>query len=413
MSWTVRLHWCWPAPWSTCHDVVADRDPTVLIRSDAEPEIMTAPPGTVIDGIRVIPDPDERAAAAAAVAATSGVASTPLDDLVPDGDGDPDSGLSRRARRRARRTERGAAPAAPVATTTRRRRWPLVTLAIVVVVALVAGGAGWWYRSQPVTHVVPALVNTNVATLNQNIGHDHWVVHHTDVSRDGTVLGQILQQSPPAGTQLAENKALTLLVSTGPPPVTVPTNLVNMPLVAATAELQAEGLGVGALTYQYDESHLKDVVLSLTPGQPAQMPKGSKVPLVVSNGPQPRIIPSVTGQTAAAATATLQAKGLKVAQAPQSSTTVLAGQVMGSNPVAGTPVPRGSTVTLIVSSGPPTVVIPANIVGMTVSAAVAALQAAGLTVSGVQGNPVGTVTGTTPGVGTTVLKGSAVSLITH
>jgi beta-lactam-binding protein with PASTA domain len=76
-------------------------------------------------------------------------------------------------------------------------------------------------------------------------------------------------------------------------------------------------------------------------------------------------------------------------------------------------VPKGSTVTLTVSSGPPTTVIPASIVGMGVAQAVATLQAAGLTVSGVQGNPVGTVTGTTPGVGTTVQVGSAVQLTTQ
>jgi eukaryotic-like serine/threonine-protein kinase len=403
------------------HDVVADRDPTVVLRSDREPEIMTAPPGTVIDGIRVIPDPDERTDAAAGTAAASGVAHSPLDDLVPEGDGDPDSGLTRRQRRRARKTERAAAASSSTGASMvvaepvprRRRRWPFMTLAVVVVLALVAGGAGWWYESQPVTHPVPVLVNTNVATLNQKIGHDHWVVHRTDVSRDGTVAGQILTQNPPAGTQLAENKTLSLVVSTGPPPVTVPTDLVNKPLVAATAELQAEGLALGPLTYQYDEGHPKDVVLALVPNQPAQMPKGSKVPLVVSNGPKPRIVPPVAQQSAAAATVALQHIGLKVAQTSQSSTSVPAGQVIATNPVAGAQVPRGSTVTLVVSSGPPTVVIPANVVGMTVSAAVAALQAAGLTVSGVQGNPVGTVTGTTPGVGTTVLKGSSVALITQ
>ncbi len=405
------------------HDVVADRDPTVVLRADAEPEIMTAPPGTVIDGIRVIPDSDERSATtavAAGSAATVGVGDAPLANLVPEGDGDPDSGLSRRARRRARRAEQAVAqipPDVPAISAApdvrRRRRWPLVTLAIVVVLALVAGGAGWWYESQPVTHAVPALVNTNLATLNQKIGGDRWVVHHTGISQDGTVVGQILHQSPAAGTQLAEGKTLALVVSTGPPPVTVPHDLVGKALVAATAELQAEGLAVGPLTYQYDESRLKDVVLNLAPNVPAQLPKGSKVPLVVSNGPKPRVVPPVSGQSAAAATVQLQDIGLKVAQTSQSSTTVLAGTVIGSNPVAGAQVPRGSTVTLVVSSGPPTVVIPANLVGMSVSAAVAALQSLGLTVSGTQGNPVGTVTGTTPGVSTTVLKGSSVVLITH
>ncbi len=408
------------------HDVVADRDPTIVRRPDAEPEIMTAPPGTVIDGIRVIPDPaSDPAGAPGAAVGDPPAPDAPLAHLVPEGDGDPDSGLSRRARRRSRKAERAAqrdaerTRAAAGADTggaveRRRRRWPRITLAIVVVLALLAGGAGWWYESQPVTHPVPSLVGTNVATLNQKIGHDHWVIHRTATARDATVPGQILAQTPAPGTQLAEHKTLSLVVSTGPPPVTVPTDLVGMPLVAATAELQAEGLGVGALTYQYDETHNKDVVLATAANLPAQLPKGSKVPLVVSNGPKPRVVPGIgPPTTAAAATAQLQKMALKVAQTPQSSNTVLAGQVIGTSPAAGKSVPRGSTVTLIVSSGPPTVVIPTNVVGMTVSAAVAALQAVGLTVSGVQGNPVGTVTGTTPGVGATVLKGSSVVLITH
>ncbi len=403
------------------HDVVADRDPTVVLRPDSEPEIMTAPPGTVIDGIRVIPDPDERSAAAGAGATAVGptidgpAGGGPLANLVPEGDGDPESGQTRRQRRRARKAERAAAVASVPPTPRRRRRWPFVTLAVLVVLALVAGGAGWWYESRPVTHPVPQLVGTNLATLNHTIGHDHWVIHRAaDIPQDGTVRGQILRQSPAPGTQLAEGKTLTLVVSTGPPPVAVPTDVVNKPLVAATAELQAEGLGVGQLTYKYDETHLKDVVLGLVPGQPLQVPKGSKVPLVVSNGPQPRTVPTfASGTTAAVATTKLEDMGLKVAQTSQSSTTVQAGVVIATSPPAGQEVPRGSTVTLIVSSGPPTVVIPTSIVGMSVSAAVAALQAAGLTVSGTQGNPVGTVTGTTPGVGATVFKGSSVVLITH
>ena len=94
------------------------------------------------------------------------------------------------------------------------------------------------------------------------------MVHRTDVARDGTVAGQILGQSPTAGTSLAEHKTLALVVSTGPPPVTVPTDLAGMPLVAATSALQAAELAVGPLTYQYDETHAKDVVLGLA-GDPA------------------------------------------------------------------------------------------------------------------------------------------------
>jgi eukaryotic-like serine/threonine-protein kinase len=404
------------------HDVVADRDPTILLRPDAEPEIMTAPSGTVIDGIRVIPDADDRLSAGAGTATAAGApgVDAPLAHLVPDGaDDDLDVPRpTRRQRRQARSAATAAAAAATVVTTEapvhRRRRWPWVALAIVVVLALLAGGAGWWYEARVPVHPVPALVGTNVVALPHTVGADHWQIVKTTVARNGTVPGQILDQNPRAGTRLAEHKPLALVVSTGPPPVTVPTDLVGQTLVAATAELEADQLGVGTVTYQFNEAQPKGIVLALAAPQPAQLPQGSKIPLVVSNGPKPRVVPAIAaGTSVAAATASLTAVGLHVAQTPEPSTSITSGLVIRTTPVAGATVPRGTTVTLVVSSGPPTVVIPTSVVGMSVSAAVAALQAAGLTVSGVQGNPVGTVTGTTPGVGNIVLKNSSVTLITH
>ena len=59
-SSTAPSPWSWPAPWSTCTTWWPTATPPSCSRPDAEPEIMTAPPGTVIDGIRVIPDADER-----------------------------------------------------------------------------------------------------------------------------------------------------------------------------------------------------------------------------------------------------------------------------------------------------------------------------------------------------------------
>ena len=73
-----------------------------------------------------------------------------------------------------------------------------------------------------------------------------------------------------------------------------------------------------------------------------------------------------------------------------------AGQVLER---ARRPAPRcrkGSTVDLIVSSGPPTVVIPRDIVGKSVTEAAAELQAVGLTVSGIHGSPLGKVEGHRP-----------------
>ena len=68
--------------------------------------------------------------------------------------------------------------------------------------------------------------------------------------------------------------------------------------------------------------------------------------------------------------------------------------------------------TVNVSTGPPTTTVP-NVIGDTVTQATAALQAAGLSVSGVSGSPTNMVSGTQPSVGSTVPTGSSVQIFTH
>jgi len=62
------------------------------------------------------------------------------------------------------------------------------------------------------------------------------------------------------------------------------------------------------------------------------------------------------------------------------SDTVPVGKVIGTDPAAGTMVPKGSAITLIVSSGPEAIDIP-NTVGQTESGATAALLGAGFNVT--------------------------------
>jgi beta-lactam-binding protein with PASTA domain len=258
---------------------------------------------------------------------------------------------------------------------------------------------------------VPTLVGTNVDTLEPTIGSHGWEIQRTDIYQDLTVAGQILGQDPAEGTQLARGGVLALTVSLGPPPVDVPTTIVGKPIAEATASLQAVGLKVGALTRQYDERVPADSVIALAPGVGAQAPKGSAVPLVVSDGPAPRTIPAgVVGATQDAATAKLRDLGLKVSVTTDSSETVPAGTVISVNPAQGGQAARDSTVTLVVSSGLPMVTVP-DVSGHSVTDAANLLQAKGLNVSGTQGNPLGTVKSTNPAAGTSVHKGSAVLLI--
>jgi serine/threonine-protein kinase len=152
--------------------------------------------------------------------------------------------------------------------------------------------------------------------------------------------------------------------------------------------------------------------LGSTPN-PSKAPYGSTITMVPSQGHAPVTVPNIpTSYTYAQAQAALSAVGLGATQNPQSSTTVPNGQVISTNPASGAPAPYGSAVTITVSTGPPTTTIPPTVIGMPVSQATTTLQAAGLSVSGVSGNPSKNVVGTQPSVGSTVPTGSQVQLFT-
>ncbi|MGZ4709846.1 MAG: protein kinase domain-containing protein, partial [Acidimicrobiales bacterium] len=431
------------------HDAVPDRDPTVLHRpADGEPDIMSAPPGTVIDGIRVIPDGSDLLAAPPGTT-TDGIRVIPdkqpvvVFDDADDHAAAGDEPLSRRERRRRKREAQqavaagaltGLAPPSPGDDDTGehpkgdadgrsrrpRRTWTIVVLVLLLLAALGVGGAGYWYREIRIpTYAAPALVGTNVADLDAAVAAavggdgDGFTVTQGTVAQDGTVPGQILLQDPAPGVHIPQGGELKILVSTGPPPVPIPTDLVGQTLEAAANDLTAAGLTLGEVTHQWDEQIDKGVVMALGDGVTAgaQVPKSTAIALTVSDGPKPRTVPKdLVGKTQADATAELQAIGLRVAVTQAADDTAPVGQVTAS-PSAGDSVPRGTAVPITVSSGPPMVTIP-SVKGMSLADAAAALQSAGLTVSGTQGSPLGKVQGTNPAAGTVVRRGTTVVIIT-
>jgi len=124
-------------------------------------------------------------------------------------------------------------------------------------------------------------------------------------------------------------------------------------------------------------------------------------------------VPNVVGKTQAAAQSAITSAGLVVGTVTRAhSDTVPQGCVISQGLPAGTPAVGGSSVDLVVSSGPP-VEVP-NVVGMTESAAELTLTGVHLVIGGkswtLSGKPRGTVLDQDPAPGTTMSAGSVVDL---
>jgi beta-lactam-binding protein with PASTA domain/predicted Ser/Thr protein kinase len=102
----------------------------------------------------------------------------------------------------------------------------------------------------------------------------------------------------------------------------------------------------------------EDRVAGQRPEPGTEADEGSLVTIHVSSGPGEAPIPTVAGMPADQAAEELRDAGFEPERRRESSDTVPRGRVIETNPAEGTSVQRGSTVTLIVSRGPEQVDVP-------------------------------------------------------
>ena len=155
----------------------------------------------------------------------------------------------------------------------------------------------------------------------------------------------MLDQDPDEGELVDEGGRVNVTVSSGPGQVQVPT-LVGLTQDQAVDQLNAAGLELGTITPQ-ESSEPDREVLASEPAEGSNVDRGTRVNLTVSSG---RIaVPDVTNQPVAAASSTLQQLGFEV-QVTQEPNAAAEGTVIRQSPAAGTVLPQGRTVTLVVAT---------------------------------------------------------------
>jgi serine/threonine-protein kinase len=259
----------------------------------------------------------------------------------------------------------------------KRRKGPIALLLVLLLAAGVAFGA--WYIGVGKTVQVPTVAGLTAKEASAKLTPLGLKIDATQKDFSETVkVGDIIKTDPTPGTDVREGSTITAIVSQGPERYEVP-QVAGMTLEEATAALEDGSLTVGKPTKDYSEKVAKDLVISSSPKSTTPLKKGQAVDLVISKGPAPVRIPKLTGQTKDDATATLKAAGLEVKYADDYSKTVAEGSVVSSSPKAGTTVPKGGTVTLVISKGPPLVQMP-DLFRTDEQAAVKALKDLGLKV---------------------------------
>jgi eukaryotic-like serine/threonine-protein kinase len=193
-------------------------------------------------------------------------------------------------------------------------------------------------------------------------------------ANDNVPQGKVYKQDPGAGSKVDKGGTVTIWVSTGPPKVPVPDVKGEQWTVAEQTLVNA---GLKPVKFSVGGND-KGQVTATDPAAGTSVPKGSKVRVNVESGPAMATVPSVVGLSISEATARLNAAGFN-ANPKYVDSTALKDQVISQNPTPGSSEPKGTSVTVNVSNGPPQVTVP-SVVGYTSQQAVGALEAAGFQV---------------------------------
>ncbi len=343
-------------------------------------------------------DDSGSAAAAPAWAGSTAAASTGADAAGPDAAADAN----------ATQVTNLTSPDESTAPPRRSRRTTLWLggIAVASIVAILALAFGP-LRPVSVPNVLgktPAEAAAILATANLTLNSDE-----TGYSED-YAKGLIMSTNPGPNGAMRTGGTVLAVVSLGPERYDVP-DLRRMTPEQAEEALAATKLVIGPQTQDYHDRIQEGRVISSDPPAGESVKPDTVVSVVVSQGPAPVTVPPLQGANADAAEQTLKDLGLDVDRSERFSESVAAGIVISTRPKGGVTAYRGDTIKLVVSKGPPLVVVP-SVVGRSESQARAALEAAGFEVRVVKPLrfSVFGVNAQDPRGGTSAPKGSTVTI---
>lgn len=169
-------------------------------------------------------------------------------------------------------------------------------------------------------------------------------------SSDDVDKGDITRTDPEAGTKVEPGSTVQVYISSGKGDISVP-SVIGDSEEEAKATLEAAGFDVETRS-DYSDSVEKGKVMIQTPEADTKGKEGDTVTITISLGTETIDVPDVTNKSQSAAQSTLENSGLSAGSiSEEPSDTVKKGNVISSDPAAGTKVNKGAKVNLVISTG--------------------------------------------------------------
>jgi serine/threonine-protein kinase len=180
---------------------------------------------------------------------------------------------------------------------------------------------------------------------------------------DDVENGYVISQSVEEGTEIPVDEEIIIYVSAGKNTTTVP-DVSNLTDEQATTMLQEKNLKI-THSYEFSDTVEKDRVIATDPAANTEVPEGTEVTVIISNGKEVKTteVPNLVGESNASAESLLSNAGLKGNPSYAYDDNVAQGYVISQETSAGSSVSEGSTVNYVISQGPETVTYSASFSG--------------------------------------------------
>jgi serine/threonine-protein kinase len=247
--------------------------------------------------------------------------------------------------------------------------------AILAAIALIGAAVAVWALTRPEQVNVPGVIGDSALEARLILERRDFQVVTTEVESCDP-QSTVVEQDPPAGSEAEEGSRLTLTVSLGLSVRVPPTR--DLPLAEARRRLSNADLLV-----ETREQPSRDIragrVIQSTPAGGEEADCQSTVTLIVSKGPNLVTLPEVVGDSEEEAEAELERLGF-IVDVETRNADAAEGTVIGQDPGPGSRLLRGDAVTIIVSTGAGSVLVP-SVEGQPRDAATATLTGRGLNVN--------------------------------
>ena len=197
--------------------------------------------------------------------------------------------------------------------------------------------------------VVPDVVGKQMTLARQILEDKKLRVNVAETYSADVPPGQVVSQTPEAGSKVKEERLVTIYVSKGGEELTMP-DLQGLSKSEAEAKLQKMGLKLGTV-YEKNSDEEAGTVISQDPKAGSKISKGQEVDIIVSKGPKTKkvSVPTVTGATFENAQNALTARGRSVGSVTKQQSSQAAGTVISQSVAGGSEVEAGTSVDLVIA----------------------------------------------------------------